>query len=46
MPTKVPRLMLFAVVTVRGVKVLEREAALPAELRPTCEVLREQDQSA
>ena len=44
---KIPRLfLLFAVVTVGGMKVLEREAALPAELRPTCEeVLQEQDQS-
>ena len=48
MPIKVPRLfLLFAVVTVGGMKVVESEAALPAELRPTCEeVLREQDQSA
>lgn len=38
MPIKVPRLfLLFAAVIVGGMEILERDVALPAELRPTCE---------
>ena len=37
MPIKVPRIfLLFAIIIVGGIKVLEREVALPAELRPMC----------